>query len=322
MREPKVESKLKALGYEFRYVASVPFAEIDINGAAANPARYGKRLDAERVESMTVAVRNGTEFAAVVVCRLDVPSLYRYSLGEGSGLHRVMAYKKAGLDTCDAYVVNEPDAERRRMLPTLLNSIEGMTNAVGDRYRAIFDLVARRVGDVTALCIAYSVRKDGYLAFERLEKTKARIVRLGWNVERFNNDQIREFGKIHSDKILTAAVGFSINLKASAAALHELVLAINGSTVKTEEAWLAIVNEHIAKLPKPPQPGDPKGRMKPASEKWCDHIHAALNLHLREKYSVLDGDLARIRTCIDDGLNMLKTLKGELVRRGNFRRSA
>jgi hypothetical protein len=320
MRDLKVEAKLKALGYDFKYQAEVPFVEIDIRGASDNPARFGKRIDHERVGGMTVAVRDGAEFPAIVVCRNTVPGLYRNNLGEGSGLHRVLAYQRCGVDRCDAYVVTEPDPERRRMLPTLLNAIEGQTNSATDRYRAIYDAIARKAGNVTDLCVAYAVKRDAYAAWERLERVKQRLGRLGIAAENYSNDQLKEFRDIASDKVLGAVASFARSSK-SFAALQELVRDIAACSIQSEEAWLTVVERHVQKIPRP-LPGDIKARFKPASEKWCDYLGNALSLWQRENTSVIDGPPDRVNACIEDGLNMLKLLKGEHLRRTNLRKTA
>jgi len=321
MRDPKVEAKLKEWDYIFRYHSAIDFTLIDILGAKDNPARYGKPIDQERIDNMSVAAKSGSEFPAIVVCRNIDPGLYRYNLGEGSGLHRVLAMRKAGISECDCYVVSEPDADKRKMLPTLLNAIEGQTNSAVDRYRAILDALTNKFGNRDTLCGAYAVKVSNYNNWEKLEKLKQRLERMGYSPAKFNNEIIKEFGKITNDRVLQRVISFVLDYKISLSGVQELLRDLDNCAVREEASWITVVEKHIAKQPRPSQ-GNIKARQRLACDKWCDYINNALSLWNREKQNVIDGPEDRVGCCIDDALHMLKVLKGEHMKRVNFKRSA
>jgi hypothetical protein len=201
MKDQRIENCLRANQYTFRYTAAYKLDRINMKEADQNPARLTRRYDEEHMLQMACRMEMGVEFPGIVVC--DVGGAEDEL---STGYHRIKAARFCGQTIFPAYIVVEPDAYRRAILPVLLNTIEGKSPSRTDIFMTIMDLVQRFPGTKAVdLCAIYGVKEDSFLTWRRLEAATERARSLGVGgafTSKLLTQKLREeIGRITNDNV-------------------------------------------------------------------------------------------------------------------------
>jgi hypothetical protein len=278
-----LEKWLKTNGYAFKFTPNFPLDQIDLDEAAANPARMGRSLDSDLAYEYAQAYEDGADFPAILVREIVGQALKQLC----GGMHRCHGSFAAKKDRHDAIVVRESDPARVDLMMRVANSKGvGRGETLNGKLHHIAEL--RRLYShfkIDDLAKHFSVKRTAAQMYLRVTASEQRAERLG-------------LGAFFASSKMSNALKVELNALQSDHVFHEtsrLIQAhlpvLKGETgvdlvrtlrdAGTERKAISIIADRDKELIEADDERKTKGRRTPSAKltKYFSHIHSLVRTY-------------------------------------------
>jgi hypothetical protein len=238
-RDLRWEKLLKEREFDFT-LQQISLDTIDVKRSRENQARIGKPIDDDLVAQYGIAHENGDIFPAVIVA--EQPGRKRLII---EGNHRDEMYRKAGVKSTWAYVINGASPAAITLLTYEANAKHGKMTSESERLVQAMHLIDGNVSAEEAarrLGLPVSKVRD----YASLNRVDHRADELG--ISRVNWDQLpsgtkKRLGQITTDEGFAAATKLAVDAKLPTTAVTKIVSDLNQPNMRSSAKQAAHVSQ-------------------------------------------------------------------------------
>lgn len=234
IRDLPTEQLIRRLGAEWEYQAGVPIGLINQTASLQNQARIGESVIQQVAEEYAAAMRNGTDFPALVAFLLADGS---YILAGGN--HRLAAALAAGRTTVDLYLIRVRDQGLRRLITMTLNTVNSVRPKREDMLIQAVTWMNQYGRSATQAAFAWGLPNHAIWNYQKAAATKSRLRKLGIEATTLPKSHISMISALANDHVLKAVAALDQKYRLSGLDLQQIVNDVKAN--RTEEEQLSAV---------------------------------------------------------------------------------